>query len=81
MTNEPSTPNAHANRPVAYLYYARAAAKRGGKDRLIPIGAVFAHKSGKGRTHLIDVLPVDREWDGRIVELEPSEDLDAGDEI
>ncbi len=72
MTNEPTTTNAGANKPVAYLYYAKRAVRRGGKDRLVRIGAVFNHRSGKGRTHLIDALPVDRDWDGRIVELEPN---------
>lgn len=74
MTNEPTTTSASGNKPVAYLYYSKEASRRGGKDRLIRIGAVFAHRSGKGRTHVIDVLPVDREWDGRILELEPNED-------
>lgn len=76
MTNEPSTPTGATNRPVAYLYYSKPSQKRNSKDRLIRIGAVFAHQSGKGRTHIIDVLPIDREWDGRIVELEPKDDTD-----
>lgn len=78
MTDEPTTTT--SNKPVAYLYFSKAASRRGGRDRLIRIGAVFVHRSGKGRTHVIDVLPVDREWDGRIVELEPNEDFDSGAE-
>ena len=74
MTNEPTTTSASGNKPVAYLYYSREAKRRGVKDRLIRIGAVFAHRSGKGRTHLIDALPTDPNWDGRILELEPSEE-------
>jgi hypothetical protein len=73
MTNEPTTTNAGGNKPIAYLYYSREAKRRGAKDRLIRIGAVFAHRSGKGRTHLIDALPTDPNWDGRILELEPTE--------
>ena len=57
MTDGTTTTNTGGNKPVAYLYFAKAAARRGGKDRLIRIGAVFAHRSGKGRTHLIDALP------------------------
>jgi hypothetical protein len=73
MTNETTTPNASGNKPVAYLYVSQAAKRRGGKDRLVRIGAVFMHRSGKGRTHLIDALPTDPNWDGRILELEPTE--------
>jgi hypothetical protein len=80
MTDEPTTTNTGGNKPVAYLYYSKRAVRRGAKDRLVRIGAVFAHRSGKGRTHLLDALPVDRDWDGRILELEPSEDFDTGDE-
>ena len=72
MTNETTTTT--ANKPVAYLYYSKKTTRRGGKDRLVRIGAVFAHRSGNGRTHILDALPVDGEWDGRIVELEPDED-------
>lgn len=78
MTNETTTTT--ANKPVAYLYYSKKAARRGGKDRLVRIGAVFAHRSGNGRTHILDALPVDREWDGRIVELEPNDDAESATE-
>ena len=74
MTNETTTPNASGNKPVAYLYFSKRTTRRGGKDRLVRIGAVFMHRSGKGRTHLIDALPVDPDWDGRILELEPNEE-------
>jgi hypothetical protein len=73
MTNETTTTNAGGNKPIAYLYFSKPAARRGGKDRLVRIGAVFAHRNGKGRTHLIDALPTDPNWDGRILELEPTE--------
>lgn len=76
MTDEPTTQTGTSNKPIAYLYFAKPSARRGGKDRLVRIGAVFAHQSGKGRTHLIDAQPVDRDWDGRILELEPREEGD-----
>lgn len=79
MTNETPTPSASGNKPVAYLYFSKAPSRRGGKERLVRIGAVFAHRSGKGRTHLIDALPTDPNWDGRILELEPSEDEDTAE--
>ena len=78
MTNETTTTT--ANKPVAYLYYSKKATRRGGKDRLVRIGAVFAHRSGNGRTHILDALPIDREWDGRVVELEPTEDSEPADD-
>jgi len=74
MTDEPTPTNAGGNKPISYLYFSKAPSRRGGKERLVRIGAVFAHRSGKGRTHLIDALPTDPNWDGRILELEPSED-------
>ena len=67
------TMQANANRPVAYLYFTKSAPRRCGNDRLVRIGAVFAHRSGKGRTLLIDALPVDPTWDGRLVELVASD--------
>jgi hypothetical protein len=73
MTNETTTTTTGGNKPVAYLYFSKAPSRRGGKERLVRIGAVFAHRSGKGRTHLLDALPTDPNWDGRILELEPSE--------
>jgi hypothetical protein len=76
MTNETTTTT--ANKPVAYLYYAKT--RRGAKDRLVRIGAVFAHKSGNGRTHILDALPLNQQWDGRLVELEPNDDADAATE-
>lgn len=77
MTND--TNASSPNKPVAYLYFSKPATRRGGKDRLVRIGAVFAHKSGTGRTHILDALPIDREWDGRIVELEPTDDEAEGE--
>jgi len=68
MTNETTTTSSSGNKPVAYLYYTKPATRRGVKDRLVRIGAVFVQRSGKDRTHLIDALPVDREWDGRILD-------------
>jgi len=67
------TMQGNANRPVAYLYFTKPSPRRGGTDRLVRIGAVFAHRSGKGRTLLIDALPVDPNWDGRLVELDASD--------
>jgi hypothetical protein len=43
----------------------------------VRIGAVLAYRSGKGRTLLIDALPVDQNWDGRSVELDASDLPDA----
>jgi len=71
MSNDTNT---SPNQPIAYLYFSKPATRRGGKDRLVRIGAVFAHKNGTGRTHILDALPVDKSWDGRIVELEPMDD-------
>jgi hypothetical protein len=81
MTNETSTPNAGNTKPVAYLYYAKESSRRGGKDRLVRIGAVFAHKTGNGRTHVIDVLPVNlSDWNGRLVEFEATDDAETAPE-
>jgi AraC family transcriptional regulator of adaptative response / DNA-3-methyladenine glycosylase II len=41
-----------------------------GNERLVRIGAVLAYRSGKGRTLLIDALPVDQNWDGGLVEID-----------
>jgi len=68
-----STQSTGANKPVSYLYFSKPSLRRGGNDRLVRIGAVFAHRSGKGRTLLIDALPVDPNWDGRLIELEASD--------
>ena len=77
MTNETTTTT--ANKPIAYLYYSKKATRRGAKDRLVRIGAVFAaHRSRNGRTHILDALPVG-DFDGRIVELEPNDDEPADD--
>jgi len=70
MTNE--TESTTPTKPVAFLYYSKRATRRGAKDRLVRIGAVFAHRNGNGRTHVLDSLPVDRDWDGRLVEFEPN---------
>jgi hypothetical protein len=80
MTNETPTTNAGNTKPIAYIYYAKASSNRRNKDRLVRVGAVFAHKTGSGRTHVIDVLPVDRDWDGRLVEFAATDDAETASE-
>jgi hypothetical protein len=36
----------------------------------VRLGVVLAYRGGKGRTLRIDALPVDQNWDGRLVELD-----------
>jgi hypothetical protein len=40
-----------------FLYFTKPSPRRAGNGRLVRTVAVFPHRSGKGRTFLIDALP------------------------
>ena len=66
-----TTTQTEPNRPTYIAYHVQEAAKEGGKERWVELGAFFSHRDGSGGNLVLDALPIN--FSGKIVLRAPSQ--------